>query len=421
MNTTSSLHPLPPPLALYYRPGRNDHGKLAEFLTGRLARARGIVFDPCLEERQKDLLEEAKSRGVETILDPKSVELGTPGGFAKSNNSALGWAAEDFHRPTDLTGASGQRFVESIAKFVVEHRYSAVLAPTHYLAKASDPWLAIDISLTNHLRSCLDRLGGSRILIYYPLALPAKAFRDNKQRIRLKGAFEGAAIDAIWIRLHSFGTSRSGPIALGGYIKGCQDLHGLRIPLVAEKCGTVGLALMAFGAVGGIESGVTLGEGFDVNSLIRPPKPNEEGFLPSPRVFIPGLEGLFLKRKDAEEFFSKSGMKATFGCKDTKCCRRGVESMIDDPRGHFLVTRAKDVEWLSGLPRALAGKLYLEERLQPATDKAILAQKSPAFPDSVRQRLESWRITLRAIEDEAVRRTYSPVPEGRRLPRERLA
>ena len=36
---------------------------------------------------------------------------------------------------------------------------------------------------------------------------------------------------------------------------------------VAERVGTVGLALMAFGAVGGVESGVTLGERFNVRDL----------------------------------------------------------------------------------------------------------------------------------------------------------
>jgi hypothetical protein len=52
--------------------------------------------------------------------------------------------------------------------------------------------------------------------------------------------------------------------------------------------GTVGVALLAFRAVGGIESGITYGERYDVNPLIKPPT-NNDPFSPSPRVYIERL------------------------------------------------------------------------------------------------------------------------------------
>ena len=145
---------------------------------------------------------------------------------------------------------------------------------------------------------------------------------------------------------------------------------------------------MAFGAVGGIESGITLGERYDIGQFKRPPREGEKRFSPQARVYIAELS-TFLKAKQAEEFFEIRGMRSRFGCRDSDCCRRGVTDMTRDPRSHFLRQRPGEVTAMGRQPEALRASTYLDEFLRPATDLALTASR--AYP-----RLEVARVRLSA-------------------------
>jgi hypothetical protein len=41
-------------------------------------------------------------------------------------------------------------------------------------------------------------------------------------------------MDAVWLRIHPFGTGNSGPLVLKRYLRACRDLHTLNVPLVGE-------------------------------------------------------------------------------------------------------------------------------------------------------------------------------------------
>lgn len=218
-------------------------------------------------------------------------------------------------------------------------------------------------------------------------------------------------IDAIWLRVHPFGTTTSGPLALCRYIHACQHFHDLGIPLVAERTGTVGLPLLAFGAVGGIESGVTLEERFTLDRYTR--RSSGSGFLPAPRVYVTEL-GAFLSRDQARSFFDKRGMRAAHGCQDQRCCRRGYEDMIADPRRHFVVQRTSEVNKLSRTPAELRPTIYVDEFLRPASDAVIRAAKAEPLLESARKRLDSWRGTLGAMLVAEPPNSFAPAPVGRR-------
>lgn len=243
------------------------------------------------------------------------------------------------------------------------------------------------------------------------MAIRGKGLRGAEVRERLRYQLGSLPIDALWLRVHPFGTSQSGPVALRGYIEVCRDLHGLRVPLVAERTGTVGLALLAFGAVGGIEGGITVREGFDVTPLLRPPA--GEGFSPTPRVYLPSL-GAFLTRKRAQRLFENRRMRSEFGCQNPRCCRRATD-MLRDPRRHFAVQRMSEVTKLSRVPAQLRAGIYLDDFLRPATDLALQAAAIEPSLEPTRRRLESWRITLGAMHRERPTTTFSQLPEGKRL------
>ncbi len=254
-------------------------------------------------------------------------------------------------------------------------------------------------------------MGAIQVPIYYPLALPSTAFRDSSQRKEIVRVLKDLPIDSVWLRVHPFGTAASGPIALRGYVEGCQELHQLGVPLVAERTGTIGIALLAFGAVGGIECGITTGEGFDISRLTAPPKKGG-AFLAHPRVYLREL-GAFLEVKRASPFFDLRRMKTFFGCRE-RCCPGGLQDMLGDPRRHFVFTRAQEVSRVSSVPVALRRLLYMDQFLRPATDLALQASRIYPALDKQRRKLESWRGTLGAIERENPLKSWSQPPDGRR-------
>ena len=133
------LRPVDPPLGLYFRPGRNDHTVLGQMLEAGHREVSGFVFDPCLEKRHRDLREATIEHQLEAILDPKSLELATAGGIARTGVASLPWSLGENlpHEPTRLAIAKHD-FVERLAAHVLANGYSAVLAPTHYLDDSRD-------------------------------------------------------------------------------------------------------------------------------------------------------------------------------------------------------------------------------------------------------------------------------------------
>jgi hypothetical protein len=399
------------PLGNYLRPGRNDHLVLQQLLSEHQLEATGLLIDATLIDRHDDLAEEAGGHGIETILDPRSVDLSTPAGFQLSGVADLPWAPSAPHRAGDLSGASGLLFAESLAEFVVKEGLSGLLAPTHIVSSEQDAWLSVDRELTLHLRRALDSRGRATTPIYYPLTVRSAVFNDAVQREALVRHLEGLPIDAVWLRIHPFGTTSSGPLALRRYLAGCQDLHRLGVPLVAEHTGTVGVPLLAFGAVGGIESGLTLGERFTLDRYLR--TSDGTGFAHPPRVYIDAL-GAFLSRDQAQTFFDKRGMRAAHGCQDQRCCPRGVSDMISEPRRHFVVQRSAEIAKLSRTPRELRPTIYMDEFLRPASDAAVRAAKAEPALEKARKRLDAWRGTLGAILTDTPPESFSPAPAGRR-------
>lgn len=263
-----SVRPVQEPLGLYLRPSRNDHRVLSQLLSEGKAAISGIVFDPEYVDAHEEIRAEIGQRNLEAVLDTRVMELATPTG-CPGRRATLPWGSVRPHTLTDFTGAAITRIAEAIAQFVVTKGFTAVLAPTHFLGEGSrDLWFDVDRSLVRALRDSLDSHGATTVAIYYPLALPTRLFFDGPHRLALKSSFNGLRIDGVWPRVHPFG-SHSGHLTLHRYIAACRDLHSFPLPLVAERTESIGLPRLAFGAVGGIESGVSSGERFDFSRLTR--------------------------------------------------------------------------------------------------------------------------------------------------------
>jgi hypothetical protein len=411
-----TLRPVAQPLGAYFRPNRNDNADVLELLAEGRFIGSGFVVSPRLLHRQDDLLEEARRQGTEVVLDTLTLELSTVGGFAQSGMSDVPWAQLVHPGMTSLGTSAVRQLANSIATYAIANHVTAVLSPAHFLDPRGPDWLGVDVEVHRALREELDAGGGEEIALYFPLATSARTLREELFLERVVDSLSDARPDAVWLRVHPFGTTSSGPLALRRYIEACRGLLSLDVPLVAERSGTIGIALLAFGAVGGIESGITFGERFDYGPLLRPR--TSKPFLPPPRIYLAEI-GAFLERRDAEALFEVRGMRGSLGCQERGCCERGVRDMLLHPRQHFIIRRTREVASLSNVPTPLRPGTYMETFLRPASDRAIRAAAVAPSLNRNRQRLDAWRGTLGAIHEADMTSSWrqSRAPEGRRIHR----
>jgi hypothetical protein len=380
------------PIGLYFRPGRNDHTALLQALAIGGPGFTGAVLDASLAARHGDLLADLKQRRMRAVLDPMVMELATAGGWERKALQTLPWAGSTMHTPETFDSVA---VADAIAQFVTEKDYSAVLAPTHYVNGVDEPWWRTDRASTRELRHRLDAAGHTDLPIYYRLAIPRRALMDTDQRRAIVAHLSQLDVDAVWLCVHPVSANASASI-LKSYLEFCRDLQSIGIALVAERTGSLGLTLLGFNAVGGVESGVTLGEGFDANRLIRPPARRLDGvaFSPAPRVYIEQL-GIFMDKDAARAFFGARGMRRRFACQDRPCCRT-PEDMIRDPRRHFLYTKAQQVVRLGRVPPHNRPTVHLDA-IRQASDDAMHAARVDKKFEAEQRRLGDWRLMLAGV------------------------
>lgn len=361
-------------LGLYVRVGRNDHVALQGLLSSGEDGVFGFVIDAHHIQRHEALITEARQRGLDVILDPKTLQMGFPEGITEGL-SALPWGLPHHHNVTDFDGAAGRKRAAQIVETAVAHQFSQLLGPTHFLSSASDPWLRRDVNMMNHIATEIRRHGrGKELDLIYPVVVPMSVLRNAGERKAIIAAIDDAPCSAIWLMVENFGDDATGD-KLAAYVEACRDFHQWELPLVADHVGGLpGLGALALGAVGGIAHGVTTHQNFRTANWRRPAVPG--GFGAGCRVYVPQLD-LLLKRSTAEELFAASSrIKALFGCRDTHCCLHGVRDMLADPARHAVFQRSRQIESLSTVPQSLRAGHYLDHVRKVSDHVAQLA----AFP-----------------------------------------
>ena len=408
----------PDPLGWYLRPSYVDHRSIADAVTGGSVGLHGVVFDPLYVDRHSELRHLIVERNGDAILDPRTQELGSSGGF-NSRLAMLPWALDRAHVPGDFDDVNARRIVDSIAGFVVERGYTAVLAPTHYIESANSPWLDVDARTTRYLRNYLDRAGAGNVPIFYSLAVSYEALRTSGERHTILQRLTGQPIECLWIKVSQSGTlTHSG---VRNLVNGVADFHSLGVPIIGDMMGGLrGLSTMAFGAVGGICHGVTQKENFNARAWTSPAKSEKKGFTWPTRVYVPSLD-VHLLRKEAEAFFDAHRSKSRFGCREKLCCPKGWKDMLDNPVRHGVVQRSREIQRLSTIPDHIRAQHFLEETLRPATDAAVFAESlsfasKPELEGRMREKrkvLERLRVGLGRYVQEGRAASFSLKPRRR--------
>jgi hypothetical protein len=342
------------PVADFLRIGETGYLLLADLhAEGRLP-ARRVVVDASRLHHQKELIEAFRVDGAEIVLDTKAAELAAVakcGGYARaapwsaaSNGEPLG--PEHFSRgaPADVIG--------QIARFAIEHRFHAVLAPSHFLREGGmSPWFAVDRDACLRLRAALDREGGAEIAIDYPLILGHTVLNDPGTRGTVVAGLADLPFDNLWVRASGFG-SDGAPATTRRFITALWGIHNLGKPVVADYLGggLVGLASIAFGAVCGLACGIGERERFDALSWHKPPPArSDESGGRAVRIAVPGLDKS-LTVAELKLLASARGGTRLVVCGDRECCRNGLDDMLRIPRRHAAYQRFVKIRDLERTP-----------------------------------------------------------------------
>jgi hypothetical protein len=322
------------------------------------------------------------------------------------------------HELRDFQGSSGRRLIGGIAQFAVDHGFTQVFAPTHLVRDEHDRWFETDLESTITLRNELDRRGASNVPVAYPLALSYALLRNQSQREYIIAELKRVPIDSLWLQIDGFGASSTGA-AVRTFLETAVDFQELEKPILADRAGgLVGLSLLAFGGVGGLSHGVTVGESFDSAHWRRPRGGNSFGS--SHRVYLPQIDMLF-SRKEAGGLFDLGGRARThFVCRNSNCCPRGMDDMLENPARHFLYQRMNEVANLSQIPALMRPAQFVDKYLRRVTDQLVAAANLP-FADlalakrvaSHRRRLDATRVLLGKLALESKGLSIARLPKTR--------
>jgi hypothetical protein len=421
-NVTAFPKPIkatPAPLGLYLRSGHSDHRELTNVILSGPQKFFGVVIDARDVGLQKELREHLLSNKLDVILDPKTQASAFENGYRPSM-SKLPWCIDRPHTVEDFKEFAGRQRMVQLAEFVINNKFTQVLAPTHFLSSVNDQWFGIDAELTRWLRTELDKRGGKHVPIIYSLAVANSLIRDNEQRAALISRLSELPIESLWLRVDKFGADASAS-ALSRTLDAVVDLHSLQLPVVADNVGGIpGMALLAFGSVGGITHGITIGEKFSSDSWLKS-KSGGGGW----RIYCPPL-GISLTRNEADHLFTNAHRaKALFGNRNAIACPRGIDDMLRHPVRAFVVQRGEEVANIGAVPAEMRVQQFLEKTVRPISDCALVAAKIPWKDSDVNgqklkrkfathlKHVESLRIALGNRAERAVLKSIALNPPTR--------
>lgn len=407
-------------LGFFVRVGHNDHRVVLDLLANGERGLFGVVVAAQHANRHSELISDARDRGLDVILDPKTQEMATPGGFT-SSLSGLPWADDDFHRLSAFTGGQGRERVESVVRYAVEGGFTQLIGPTHLLNGPNDAWLRTDVQSMGWAKDALNAADVKMPLIY-SLALPIAVLRDRTMRQALMPAILDVPCDAIWLKIENFGDDSSGE-KTAAYLEACRDFHAAGVPLVADYVGGLpGLATLAFGGVGGMAHGVGVYQNFKASGLRRPPVEGRSSFAPpAKRVYIPQLDTLLAPEVAKQLIQSSPRARGHFSCNDQHCCPKGMQDMLAHAGRHALYRRAREIEEIARIPQDVRAASFIDQMVRPVSDDIARAAGFPSLPEEVRKKFGKKQTQVSAFRSTLTHLSEVPVPSVAEAPKRRSA
>ena len=343
---------------LLIRPGRNDHRVVEDLLVagGGIRRLRPVinrlVLDAPVASSRPEFVRAAEASGTAVIIDPLTFflqgELRTTDPWVRL---AFGRAAAI--SATELSDAVTQReLVAAVTAFQLDHGATAVVPP--YVMVDDNPlWLNVAVDLLARTRDHLDDRGIRLPLVpVVALSRPRRAgalpWRQRMERLVLSADDTGA--DCVALAISGTGGPDDGHDQVHLVLGTIRALAERGVKVLAWRQGLLGPGAVAAGAAG-YECGIGLRERCDLAALQAARRPGRTGggFSPAAGVFVQPL-GRSLKRAVATELLADRQLRPRMVCDDERCCARGAESTLADPRRHAVLARARVLADLDRMP-----------------------------------------------------------------------
>jgi hypothetical protein len=385
------LHRAPQPIGHYLCVGPSGHRQLETLIASGCLPFDRIVVDAAAVTQQRDLIEAMRNSGCELVLDTNVAELSAIGryqGFAKR----APWANPNgVLRSDQLISGSNYDAMGQIARFALRHGFHAVQSPTRLLENSAGPSLAIDCANNEALRRALDIEGGSGIAIDYSLITTSSVIKDPVQRRAILSALASLPFENLWLRISGFGSDATG-VGPRRHIAAIIDLHDLKRPVIVDCVGGIAaLAVVAFGAAGGLAHGVVEKERFDAGGWKKPRQ--EGGGGRERRILFPGLDRL-LSENQTETLMAAAGARRLLSCPDPACCPIGLDDTIRDYKGHYLNQRSRQIRSLSAVPESRRARHFLDHNLVEASRMARRAAQLRVLDVELKKSLAANRDRL---------------------------
>lgn len=390
---TATIHKLHNnnPVAGYLRVGHRDHKWLEDQQARGALPYRRFVFEAAHIRQQRQLVSILRNANCEIVLDTNFAELSSIGKFQGASRQ-LPWAQAD--RPwsaEDLAGNRADYVASQIAEFAIEERVDVVLSPNGLVEAGSD-WLMTGVRMNQALARTLNRSGGNHISIDYQLIGTMALLRETDFRADVKASLNDVAAENIWLRTSGHDANSTGT-GSRRYVETVCDLHEINRPFVADMTGGFpALAAAAAGAIGGFSFGVGQKEAFRANDYKREPVGGGGGG--PKRVYVDEL-GRWVSEEQFVVMTQAKGAKTKLICRDTSCCANGRDDMIDNQNGHFLKSRAAQIDQISRVPDDRREADFLLKHIGPALRTARALARLDFSDDK----------TLKTILDEKKRLT----------------
>lgn len=411
MSNVLPLFPSPSTIGHFVRIGHTAHRYLEDLhQAGRLP-IRRAVADAAHMDSQSDLMQTLGESGTELVLDTKSAELSMPASLG-TKSAKLPWANPDptrFHEPKDWAGTRGRDLCERIAEFAVSHGVDAVLSPSHLVADPNDAWFVSDLKACSELRAALDRLGGRSIRLDYELIVPMRVLRDAQAVETIEHHLGEIDFSNLWIKASGFGMGATAT-AIARYVRAAHMLSSSGRPIVADGvAGLAGIAISAFGAVGGIAHGIAEKGRFDAASWKRPRNANQT-FGPKKRIYLPQIDQ-YLYEEQARTLLEGRGAKTLFLCTDPSCCPN-KDDMFSQHRGHALIQSSRLVDRINSQPEPKRIDYFMDHMLAPVGRSLLKAEKLKLADPKINEKLNdlSKRAQLQFQGLESFRDSLAGIP-----------
>jgi hypothetical protein len=334
-------------VASYLRVGHRDHKWLEDQLARGALPYRRFVFEAAFIQQQRQLVSLLRETNCGIVLDTNFAELSSIGKFQGASRH-LPWAHPD-DRPwtaEDLVGNRAEYVASQIAEFAVEEHVDAILSPNG-LIDAGNDWLTAGVRMNAALYRTLQRSGGNHISLDYQLIGTMALLREADFRADVKAVLHDVAAENVWLRTSGHDANSTGT-GNRRYVEAVCDLHEISRPFIADMTGGFpALSAAAAGAIGGFSFGVGQKEAFRANDYKRVPVGGGGGG--AKRIYVNEL-GRWISEDQFVIMTQAKGAKPKLICRDTSCCTNGKDDMIDNHNGHFLKSRAAQIEQISRVP-----------------------------------------------------------------------